>query len=359
MLSSLESRARFLAATALILVVTAGVLGLATRTCAASSQGGVGTPENKTPVAVVDGQPITLEELEASLGTSLTKLEQDLYNLKKERLDSMIGERLLAREAGKRGVEVKQLVETEITAKIPPVTDQEVDAFYETNKARLPTAPDIKSQIKQFLASQRAQARGQAYIAELRSSTKVDVALAAPPVRRATVPVEGAPIRGTKAAPITIVEFSDFHCPFCKKVQPTLMEVLAKYPDKVRLIYKDLPLEGLHPQARRASEAARCAGDQGKFWEYHDKIYAGGPDVAPEYLRKLATDVGLELKAFETCLADGKHKPGIQTDLDQASQLGLSGTPAFFINGRPLSGAQPLDAFVKIIDDELQGQGSR
>jgi protein-disulfide isomerase len=310
-------------------------------------------------VALVEGQPITMEELEKSLGTSLTKLEQDIYTLKRDRLEAMIGEKLLSREAARRGIDVKALVDTEITAKAGTVTDEEVNAFYESNKARLPNAADIKSQIKQYLTNQRVQTRGQAFVAELRSGAKVDVTLPSPPVRRAALSIEGAPVRGNPAAPVTIVEFSDFHCPYCKRVQPTLLELLSKYPDKVRIVYKDLPLESLHPQARRASEAARCARDQNKFWEYHDKIYAGGPDVTPENLRKMATEIGLDVGAFETCLASGKHLPGIQTDVSQGSELGLSGTPAFFVNGRPLSGAQPTEAFSRIIDEELQTQGSK
>jgi protein-disulfide isomerase len=182
----------------------------------------------------------------------------------------------------------------------------------------------------------------------------VEVSLATPPVRRTALQIDGAPVRGNPSAPITVVEFSDFHCPYCKRVQPTLMELLNRYPDKVRIVYMDLPIDSLHPQAARASEAARCARDQGKFWEYHDRIYAGGPDTTPEYLRKMAAEVGLDVGAFEQCLASGKHKEGIQADLQQASRLGLNGTPAFFVNGRPLSGAQPIEAFVQLIDEELQ-----
>jgi protein-disulfide isomerase len=351
-----HSRLRLLAVVAAIVAVVGLGVVLARRAPGATEQTSAGQPASPQPaatVATVDGQPITAAELDAALGTSLSKLEQELYDLKKERLDAMIAERLLQREAARRGIEMKQLVAQEITGKVAPATDQEVDAFYEANKARLPNAPDIKAQIKQYLGNQRAQARSQAYVQELRQQAKVEVTLPAPPVRRTDVNIDGAPIRGPKTAPVTVVEFSDFHCPFCKRVQPTLLQLLAKYPEQVRLVYKDLPLDSLHPQARRASEAARCAGDQGKFWEYHDKLYEGGPDTSPEYLKKLATDVSLDVAAFDQCLADGRHKPGIQSDLEQASRLGLSGTPAFFINGRALSGALPFEQFVKVVDEEL------
>jgi protein-disulfide isomerase len=336
------------------------VAAVALAACAPSSAAQAGKPDPNAPAAVIDGQTITMGELEESLGTALSKLEQDLYNLKRERLDAIIGERLLLAEAAKRGVDREKLVQAEVTEKITQVTDQEVESFYETNKSRLPaTTTDIKPQIRQFLTQQRVQARTQAYISELRNSAKVDVSLVAPPVRRAKLDLEGAPVRGNDKAPVTIAEFSDFHCPFCKRVQPTLLDLLSKYPEKIRIVYKDLPLPSLHPQAHRAAEAARCARDQNKFWEFHDKMFAGSTDTSAEYFRKLATSVGLDVTAFEQCLASGKHNPGIQVDIDEGAQLGITGTPAFFINGRELSGAQPIEAFVKVIDEELEAAGSQ
>jgi protein-disulfide isomerase len=354
MFSVSRSRLRLLELVTVTLALAGAPFAVVTCTASTIEQG---KTDATAAVATVDGTPITTEELESSLGTSLTKLEQDLYNLKKDRLEAIIGEKLLNQEASKRGVEVKQLIETEITSKVPAVSDDEVNSFYEANKARLPaSATDIKGQIRQYLTNQRVQTRAQAYVAELRAKSKVDVTLPAPPVRRAQLDIEGAPVRGNATAPVTVVEFSDFHCPFCKRVQPTLQELLTKYPDKVRLVYKDLPLEQLHPQAGKAAEAGRCAREQNKFWEYHDKLFAGGPDASPETLKKLASEAGLDVSAFEGCLASGKHKAAIQADLDQGSKLGLTGTPAFFINGRPLSGAQPVEAFVQIIDEELKAQ---
>jgi protein-disulfide isomerase len=340
-----------------VIVSVAGLgVGLAMRTSASAGRQEAAPASGSSVVATIEGQTITMADLEASLGTSLTKLEQDLYNLKRDRLEAMIGEKLIEREAAARGVAVKDLLDAEVTKKITAVTDEEVNTFHEANKARLPTAADIKGQIKQYLENQRLQGRAQAFVGELRKKANVELSLPSPPVRRVHVDIEGAPIRGLATAPVTVVEFSDFHCPFCKRVQPTLLSLLARYPDKVRVVYKDLPLDTLHPQARRASEAARCARDQGKFWEYHDKIYEGGADVSPEYLRRLATDVGLDVAAFEQCLASNKHTAGIQADVAQGSELGITGTPGFFINGRALSGAQPLEAFVQIIEDELSAQ---
>jgi protein-disulfide isomerase len=132
--------------------------------------------------------------------------------------------------------------------------------------------------------------------------------------------------------------------------------VLERYPDKVKLVYRDFPLDRLHPQARPAAEAARCADDQGKFWDYHDVLYANTPRAAPDDLRRYAQQVGLDITKFEQCVTSGVHKAAVQRDIDEGSRLGVTGTPAFFINGRPLEGAQPLETFVRLIEEELHGR---
>jgi protein-disulfide isomerase len=128
---------------------------------------------------------------------------------------------------------------------------------------------------------------------------------------------------------------------------------MKKYDGKVRLFHKDLPLEAIHPQATLAAEAARCAGDQGKFWQYHDTLYNNAPKLGAADLKAYAKEVGLDTASFDQCLESGKHKSVVQQDLNEGAKLGLTGTPSFFINGRELSGARPLEAFAAIIDDEL------
>lgn len=139
-------------------------------------------------------------------------------------------------------------------------------------------------------------------------------------------------------------------------MQPSLNAILSKYGDKVKLVFRDLPLDQLHPDATKAAEAARCAGDQGQFWPYHDKLMAGGTDASPGRLRGYALELGLDLAAFEQCATSGRHRAALQKEVAEASQFGLAGTPAFFINGRVLYVAQPLDAFTKIIDEELSAR---
>jgi protein-disulfide isomerase len=179
------------------------------------------------------------------------------------------------------------------------------------------------------------------------------VNLKPPPIQRVEVSIQGAPFKGGDKAPVTIVEFSDFHCPFCKRVVSTLAQLESKYGDKVKLVFRDFPIESLHPGASKAHEAARCAGEQGKFWPYHDKLFAGPSKSSPEILKGFAKEVGLNGAAFEACLNSGKHQAAIKKDIEEGQRLGVTGTPAFFINGRLFTGAQPLEAFARVIDEEL------
>jgi protein-disulfide isomerase len=319
------------------------------------------TPASAAPqatskvVATVDGQAITEDEVDRALGAELGRLEQQIHEMRQRKLDDLIAERLLEREAARRNVPVDALVKAEVTDKITPVTEDEVTRFFEANKARLPAVANIRDQIRRFLEGQQAEERREAFVGNLRGGAKVSVSLAAPAIRRAEINVAGAPVRGDVEAPVTIVEFSDFHCPYCRTVQPTLLQLLERYPGKVRLVYKDLPLDGLHPSARKVSEAARCASDQGKFWEFHDAAYSGavGTDVSAEAMKTLAGKAGVDLDALTKCLDTGQHRAGIQRDIAEAERLGLSGTPAFFVNGRLLTGAQPVEGFAKIIDEEI------
>ncbi|HEY7316570.1 MAG TPA: thioredoxin domain-containing protein [Candidatus Binatia bacterium] len=306
------------------------------------------------PLAEVNGETITTKELENKLGAKLANLEEQIYDLKRQELDSLIAEKLLAQEAAKRKISVAALLDTEVTAKVPLVTEAEIDAFYQANKSRIRSDDaETRQKIRAFLQQQKLTAQRSLFIESLRSQGKVSVNLQPPPVIRVEVSIKDAPFRGPADAPVTLVEFSDFECPFCKRAHPTLMQLLEKYAGKVKLVYRDYPLESIHPQARGAAEAARCAQDQGKFWEYYDLLFTESPKLSPDDLKRYATQVGLDGAKFDACVAGGAHKAVIQRDLDEGNRLGITGTPAFFVNGRPLTGAQPLEAFTRVIDDEL------
>ena len=313
------------------------------------------TPAPSAPLAEVNGHPISAAEVDKAIAGPLGKLQQQIYQLRQQRLDAVIRDLLLAQEAARRGMTVPKLLDTEVTAKVALVSEDEIEQFYQANKGRLSGTDEIeiRDQIRTRLQGQKVSAQREAFVRSLRKNAKVVVNLEAPPVTRVAVSTEGAPARGGAKAPVTIVEFSDFHCPFCKRVVPTLKELETKYGDKVKVVFRDYPIDQLHPGARRAHEAARCASEQGKFWAYHDVLFAGEPDSSPQRLKTYAQQVGIDVAKFDQCVASGKYKDLVQKDIDEAGRLGVTGTPVFFINGEMLSGAQPLESFVRVIDREL------
>jgi len=310
-------------------------------------------------LAEVDGVAITSEEVEKTLAPQLSKLEEQIYNLKRQRVEALINEKLLAKEAAKRGNSVPALLDAEVTSKVGLVTEQEIEKFYQENKNQLKGEDsNLREQIRSRLQNQKLATRREEFLKSLRSQAKVVINLKAPPVLRVDVAVDGAPFKGPPKAPVTIVEFSDFHCPFCRRVLPTLAQIESQYGEKVKLVFRDFPIENLHPGATKAHEAARCANEQGKFWAYHDKLFASPPKSSPEILKALAKEVGLDMHGFENCFDSQKYQAAIKKDLQDGNRVGVTGTPAFFINGRIISGAQPLEAFARIIDDELSRDGA-
>jgi protein-disulfide isomerase len=307
-------------------------------------------------LAEVNGVPITKKELEKALAVQLSKLEEEIYTLKQRRLDAMIVERLISKEAAKQGVSEAALLDAGVTSKVGLVTEQEIDAFYQANNLVKDDDATRREQVRSRLQSQKIAAQREAFVKALRSQAKVAVYLTPPPVHRIQVNVDGAPFVGATVAPVTIVEFSDFHCPFCQRAEATIGQILSRYGDRVRMIWRDYPIDNLHPQARKAHEAARCASDQRKFWPYHKALFAGSPKQ-PDQLPAVAAETGLDLASFKECVASGKHRAAVQKDIEEGRRLDVTGTPTFFINGRVLTGAQPLEAFVRVIDDELARSG--
>ena len=312
------------------------------------------TSAKSEPLAEVDGEAITADEVERAIGAPLRKLEQQIYSLKRRKLEALITERLLAREAGKRGVSLQALLEAEVSAKAEPVGEQEIDTAYRAQKAQL-TGDEAsgRQQIRTQLQGQKLAARQQAFLEWLRSQAQVVLHLEAPPDFRAEVSKEGAPSQGPARAPVTLVEFQDFHCPFCERVQPTLAQLVARYGERLKLIFRDFPIDQLHPQARKAHEAARCAHEQGKFWPYHDVLFAKPKKASSEELKTYAREAELDLGAFEHCLTSRTHQAAVQQDVEEGIRAGVTSTPTFFINGRLISGAQPLESFARLIDEEL------
>jgi protein-disulfide isomerase len=171
---------------------------------------------------------------------------------------------------------------------------------------------------------------------------------------RTEVATAGFPSKGPTDAPVTIVEFSDFECPYCGGLFPTLKQVEKEYGDRVRLVYRQFPLTNIHPYAQKAAEASLCANDQKHFWEFHDSMFGNQRELSIADLKQRAVDLKLDSGMFNQCLDSGKHAAAVQKDLQEGARAGVTGTPALFINGRLLSGNQPLAGIKEVIDDELQ-----
>jgi protein-disulfide isomerase len=333
-------------------IVCAGVgsLWLALGTAAAQT-----TPLPTDAAATVGDDVITMAELQQSAAGELANLEQQRQRLLDQKLNQLIVDRLLAREAKKRGVTVDTLLRDEVLAKVPKVPDADVAEFMTQNRARLPQGNEIelKAKVADYLQRQQANKLRDTYVASLRAQTPVQVHLKAPePIRVQIDPGQGY-ARGPREAPVNIVEFSDFRCPFCKEVVPKLKQLATQYPDRVRWVFRDFPIPGLHPDAPLAHEAARCAGEQGKFWPYHDLLFERAMDVSVMSLKQYAAEVGADRAAFDQCLDSHKYQGAVNADIEAGTKVGVTGTPTFFINGEAFVGNQPLGEFQRIIEREL------
>jgi len=307
------------------------------------------------PVALVEGVPITEDQLDRLIAAQLRELRQREYTLRSQALDELIAQRLIEKEAKARGVSAAVLVKAEVEDKAT-VTEAEVKSFYQANKDRFPPGTaeaDALKQVEARLGPQRQRERRAAWVRELRQKGAVKVLLE--PLR-VEVALAGHPVRGGKDAPVTIVEFSDFQCPYCSRARPTVNRVRQQYGEQVRIVFRHFPL-AFHAEAQKAGEAADCAGEQGRFWEMHDRLFEQQQKLQVADLKQHAADLGLDAAAFGQCLDSGRRGEGVRRDLEAGQELGVSGTPAFFINGRPLVGAQPFESFAQVIDDELARAG--
>ena len=305
-------------------------------------------------MAVVGGSEITEEEVAGSVAGELLRVNRERQEILERGLDDLITSRLLELEAEAKGISVDELVAEAVDSKIDPPSQEEIDAFYEARKGQIRQPKEaVEERIGQFLVQQQQQTALAEFIAELKDKYGFESYLE--PLR---VPVEatGFPSRGPEDAPVTIVEFSDFECPYCSRVVPTLEQVVETYGDRVRLVFRQFPLNNIHPNAQKAAEASLCANDQGKFWEMHDLMFKEQRSLDLEQLKEKAARLELDVEAFNECVDSSRHADAIMADLEAGGQIGVSGTPALFINGRFLSGAQPFEQLAAVIDEELAQQ---
>jgi protein-disulfide isomerase len=306
-------------------------------------------------VAVVDGVVVSQAELAVEIEPQLQKLRNQEYELKRQALENIIMRKLIEAEAQDRGITVEELMQVEVDSKVPDPTDPEVEAFYEGQKDRINRPfEEVEDQIRQVLKQNRHQQFQQSFLQRLREEADVAIHLFAP---RNEVSPDPSRMLGKPDAPVEIVEFSDFQCPYCQQAYPTVMALVKKYEGQVNLSYRDFPLRSLHPRAQVAAHASRCAGEQGKFWEYHNSLFELPNQLGDVELELHAATVGVDTEKFKACLDSGRYDEAIEQDLQAGMRAGITGTPAFFINGILVSGSQPVSVFEQTIEAELAALG--
>jgi len=308
--------------------------------------------------ARVGDRTITVKELEdrwtKSDPAEHSEAIRKLYEGRRNALDEIVADMLITQAAKARNMTPEAYTEAEVSKRAKKVTEADVVAFYQSNAGQMQgrSLEQMSPAISRFLEQQEEQSARQALVTELKKAgPPVRILLEAP---RAAVVVDAAdPSLGNAKAPVTIVEYSDFQCPYCLRAAPTLKRLRETYGDKVRVVWKDFPLTQIHPQAFKAAEAGHCAAEQGKFWEYHDKLFGNQQALQPDFLKQYAKDAGMDAEKFGTCLDSSKYAERVRDSVASGSQLGVSSTPTVFVNGRMLEGAQPYEVFSSVIDEEL------
>jgi len=302
-------------------------------------------------VAVLNGEQIRDEDLDITI--ELMKLEQDMYQVRREALEQSIALRLLEKEASENGMEVMELLAAVVDREVPVPTQAEVRAYYEKRKSRLRKPfEELQGEITALLRKTSLRQARNDYVNSLRQNANLKILLTPP---KLSVNLESAHVRGPEDAPITLVEFSDFQCPYCRRIQPTLTELFEEYEGEIRWFFKDLPLKQIHPGAVRAAEAARCAGEQNEFWGYRHALFEL-ERVTNDVHSDVAKSLSLDYEAWSACVDSGKYVAAVEADRVEANKLGIKGTPAFLINGVLLSGAQPKESFTSLIEAELSDE---
>lgn len=320
---------------------------------AACSKGGESSTAmlKQDVVATINGAAVQATELDSQVKSQMQRIETQIYQIRKQGLDDLIETRLIENAAKKNGKGVEDYVKEEVDSKIIDPTEDEIKALYEAKKGKdsLPFEK-VKDQIVAFLKQNKKNKAQQDLIAKLKGEADVKIMMEPPRVK---IDISDAPAMGPKDAKVTLIEFSDYQCPFCKRVRPTIWKLMDDYKNNLRYVFMDFPLS-FHQFSKKTHEAAHCAEDQGKYFEYNKKIFENQTNLTPDDLKKYAKEMALNSSKFDKCLDKGEHAKDVEQSMERGLQVGVTGTPAYFVNGIQLSGAQPITAFKEIIDEELK-----
>jgi len=288
-------------------------------------------------LAVVNDKQITMGDIETSLRPLIFNIQEQVYVLRKQDFELKVNDTLLAQEAQKKGVTTQALLDAEVSAKAPRVTDAQAEEFYNKNKDRISGEfAQLKPQIIQYMQEQKEDEAIVAYAAQLRRASTVQINLTAPESPSFAIATDDQPVKGTAKAVVTIVEFTDFECPSCARQHPILDQIVNEFGDRVRLVVRDFPLSQ-HANARKAAEAAEAAREQGKYWEYAAVLFRNQSALGVDKLRQYASELGLDRARFDASLDSGKFAEKVQRDVMDGHKLGINGTPTIYINGKRVS----------------------
>ena len=300
---------------------------------------------------------ITNAEVTQGIESDLFELEQKIFETKMNKLKALIIEKLMMQDPNKKGLTNDEYMDKYI-AKSVNVSEADINAFVkEKNIPKEQVNPQIKERIRGYLLAEKKQAAVESWLAKKTKGTGIEVYLNKPRRPSFNVEIGNAPSTGAEDAAVTIVEFSDFQCPYCSKAAETVNRIKKDYGKKVRVVFKQFPLP-FHNQAKQAANAALCAWEQKPeyFWKMHDKMFADQSKLNKEDLAATAKSIGVEEKAYTTCMDSNKHMAMINADMEQGKNLGVKSTPTFFVNGQLLQGAQPYEVFKELIDEELSAK---
>ncbi|MBW2493849.1 MAG: thioredoxin domain-containing protein [Deltaproteobacteria bacterium] len=319
---------------------------------------GAGSGESADAVAAtLDDQTITIGDVDEHIKEQLfseatsERNPATLYEVRTRALKGLIDTMLVEKAAAAADLTSDDYLRQQVEAQ-GDVPEAEISAFYNENIDQMGglSLDEMRERIGAYLKEQRVVT----VVANLRDQADAEILL-----EPSRIEVEAiGPAKGPDDAVVTIIEFSDFQCPFCQRVVPTIDQIAAKYPTQVRIVFRNLPLNNIHPRAQAAAEAAACANNQGKFWEYHDLVFANNRALSDEDLERYASEVGLEMADFRQCVQNRETQQIVDADTAVAETLQISGTPSFLINGIPMHGAQSLEAFSEVIDAEIARSAS-
>ncbi|MCM2279611.1 MAG: DsbA family protein [Oligoflexia bacterium] len=305
-------------------------------------------------VAKIAGEEVTEEQLIGDEKLEFLDLRKREYELKMNQLNKLMTEKLIGAEAKKANMPLEEFINKKVAGGDIKISDAEYKKFVaEKHIPESQLNPQVKERIITYLQGLKKQDMVQAYIGKLTKSAPVEVYFSKPKLQVNVDPGNG-PFFGGKDAKVTIVEFSDFQCPFCSRAAETVNQLKKKYGNKIKLVFRHFPLP-MHREARPASEASMCVNEQGtdKFWKFHDIVFKNMDKLDNASLEKYAKDSGADVKKFQECFNAKKYAAQVQSDMEYGEKIGVRSTPTFFINGQLISGAVPIEQFSEVIDEEL------